>query len=120
MTVAAPRADVLQTLDVERYLAHQVALRQQLLDHGTQESLLRLGELLCLGIRIDLGFQNQPGRHRPSDASDRRQCNLYAFRARENDTGDTDHKKLMQNVKCKMYNDRRLRENDAGRGENQG
>ena len=91
MSIASPRSDILEALDIVGYFAHQLAFCQLLLDTAAESGLVRLGERIGFHVAIDAELREDPFRHRTSDALDRRESDLDSFIARKDDTRDTNH-----------------------------
>ena len=91
MSISAPRADILESLDIERYFARQFAFGELFL-HATAESrLIGLADRIGFHVEIDAEFIEDALAERAPDAFDRREGDLDAFLAGEDDTGDTKH-----------------------------
>ena len=91
VAVAAPGADVLEPLDIEGHLAHELAFRQFLLHAGADARLVGLAERVGLHAQVDVQLHEDALAHRAADALDLRQGHFDALIAGEDDARDTEH-----------------------------
>ena len=92
MPIATPRTDVLETLDIEGDLSREFALGEFFLDTTAESRLVGFIHLISLHIQADAEFIQNALAERTSDALDRREGDLDALIAGEDDAGDTEHK----------------------------
>ena len=70
MSVATPRADVLEALDVHGDFAHEFSFRQFFFHAGAKSCLFRFRECIGLRIQIQAEFCEDSFGERPPDAFD--------------------------------------------------
>src|SRR3989344_48634 len=92
VTVATPRADILQTPNIHCDFASEFSLREFTLHTRTQSRLLLGREVFGTDILSDDKFLENPFGEWTPNPLDRRQSDDDSLCIRENNTRDTDHK----------------------------
>jgi len=102
VTHAAPGTDILQALHIHGDFADEFTFGEFFFDTGAEACFLFFVNSLSLQIEIDLQFFEDALGHWATNAFDSSQRDFNALACGENDTRDTDHRKV---EKMRMQNE---------------